>query len=370
MNEKRGMAITYQLIIIICAVAGLIVIFMFVTGIGFGNLSQKEVCHLSVITRATAPESAQSYFPLKCNTQKICLHDGQGCDYSFAGENAEKIKLERDESKAAEQIAEASAKAMYDCWQMMGEGKLDLFHSLSQKAGFKVTGTDCIICSRIAVDTSTKTGTDFKRMDKIFRFVDLSDYLQTHQPPEREDGATYLQAFTDKSISSYAKVTSDAYQKKLEENKIPGLGCDSSACVTFKDSTYEPEVAVVFMQIKPTSYTKAFDTIAKLGATAAGASFAISPKWTMAGGKILGKAAMKFPVVTAVAAAAGVAYISLNVHEGRVAAAGYCGEVSIPGQGASKIPRDIAKNGCSMVAVLPYDANAINKMCSYYDSQP
>ncbi|MDP3881506.1 MAG: hypothetical protein Q8Q31_01370 [Nanoarchaeota archaeon] len=352
-RHKRGELTTTQIAIIIFAIAGFLIILFFIGKLGFENLTQKELCHLSVLTRATAPESAQTYVPLKCQTQKTCLYGKDSrCKTSFAGEKVENIKLDKDEIKAAAQVEEASAKAMYDCWQMMGEGKLDLFHSLAAKYGVGSEERVCVICSRIAVDT------ELERANQIFENTDLGEYLQTHQPPEREDGQTYLQIFTDKGVSSYAKVPDE---KIFQEGKTD---------VQFSNSANNPEVAVVFMQIKPISYGEAFSNLASLGAAGATSGFVIAPKTSLTVGGWIAKGILRFPLVAAIAGAGGASYVALNVHAGRVAAAGYCGEVTIPGQGNAKINKDSAKNGCSMVQILPYEARTINDLCDYIESSP
>jgi hypothetical protein len=352
--NKKGELTTTQIAVITIAIVTFLIVLFFISGLGFENLSQKEMCQLSVLTRATSPESAQTYVPLKCQTQKTCLYDKSSkCKVSFAGEKVENINLDRDDNKAARQVEEASAKAMYDCWQMMGEGKLDLFHSLAAKYGVGSEDSACVICSRIAVDAEAS------RTNSIFEKMDLGEYLQTHQSPEREDGQTYLQVFTDKSVSSYAKVSDEKIFTEVKNTDV-----------SFSNSANNPEVAVVFMQIKPEGYGEAFSNLATLGATGTAAGFVMAPKATLTVGGWVAKGILRFPLVAAFAAVAGTSYVALNVHAGRVAAAGYCGEVTIPGQGNSKIDSKIAKNGCSMVQILPYDAKSINKICKHIESSP
>lgn len=354
-NKKAELTST-QIALLIFAILGFVIVAIFVSQLGFDQISEQQVCHMSVLTRATVPSSAQTYVPLKCKTQKICLSDGGNCDSSFAGEKiATPIRLNKDDSSAANQVADVNANAMYECWKMMGEGKLDLFHSLAAMEGFDVTKPVCVICSRIAVDS--------KRADSIFSKVNMGDYLQTHQAPE--SSLTYLQAFTDKQVSSYVKVEQDMLDKNFTDLEKKGAG-------QFSFAGTESETAVIFMQIKPVSYGEVFANLVGLGGTAAGTSFVFAPKTTASGAWMLAKGVVRYPIVAAVAGVAAAGYVSLNVYQGRAAAAGRCGEVTIPGEGNSngKLTGDAAKNGCSMVEVLPYNAAAINKMCNYIESIP
>jgi hypothetical protein len=355
-GSKKAELTSTQIALLIFAIVGFVIVAIFVSQLGFDQLSEQQVCHMSVLTRATVPSSAQAYAPLKCKTQKICLSDGGKCDASFAGEKiAPVISLNKEDSSAANQVADANAKAMYECWKMMGEGKLDLFHSLATMNGFDKAKPVCVICSRIAVDSS--------RADSVLSKVNMGEYLQTHQAPE--SSLTYLQAFTDKQVSSYAKIEQETLDKNFADLEKKGAEQFSFAAT---DKT--PETAVIFMQIKPENYGEVFSNLVGLGGTAAGSAFVFAPITTAKGAWIAAKGIVRHPVVAAVAGAAAAGYVSLNVYQGRAAAVGRCGEVTIPGEGNGKLKGDSAKNGCSMVEVLPYDAKAINKICNYIESIP
>ena len=354
-NKKAELTST-QIALLIFAILGFIIVAIFVSQLGVEQLSEQQVCHMSVLTRATVPSSAQSYVPLKCKTQKICLSDSGGkCAFSFAGEKiATPIALNKDDSSAASQVADANAKAMFECWKMMGEGKLDLFHSLATMEGFEATKSVCVICSRVAIDS--------KRVDLILDKVNMGDFLQTHQAPE--SSLTYLQAFTDKDVSSYTKIDDGTLLSNFEK-----LEKDKAKQFSFAGT--EPESAVIFMQIKPEDYEKVFTKLIGLGGTAVGYSFIFAPMTTAKGVWQMARGVVRYPIITAIAGGVAAGYVSLNVHQGRVAAAGKCGEVTIPGEGNSKINEKISsKTGCSMVEILPYNAKEINKLCDYIESIP
>ena len=368
--EKRGELALTQVIVTVLAIVSFFIILLFIKEISLGEISQSEICRLSVLTRGTAPEAAQSYIPLKCQTQKTCLYDDGGkCKYSFAGEDATNIKLSKENKKAVEEVEKISAEAMYECWQMMGEGKIDLFHSLAAKLGGvpkregKEVDSICVICSRIALDSQ-------QRNEEILSEMDMGEYLQTHQPSNAEDEQTYLQIFTDRSVLSYAKVPDERVFLEGETE------------VEFNSKLNEPEIAVIFMQIKSEEYGEVFSRFVNWGAAGAASGFVIAPKkasGVVASTLIKSIRRVRVPYVSALVAAGGAGYVAMNVHAGRVAAAGYCGEVTIPGSGnvdmnkfygKDKEGKNVAAKGCSMVQLLPYDANAINQLCSYIESSP
>src|SRR3989344_8365552 len=103
--DKRGDSlVSREFIIMLFAIAGFIIVLFFV--LGFTDLIQteQEICKTSVIYRATAPEAANAYIPLKCTTKKVCLTGDDEC-LQFTGEkkNVEKpIKLPSDSQKAAD----------------------------------------------------------------------------------------------------------------------------------------------------------------------------------------------------------------------------------------------------------------------------
>jgi len=346
--DKRGELTTTQIGLLIIAIVGFVIVLLFLLGLDFKGMTNEEVCHLSVISRGTLPEAAETYLPLKCQTEKICIsgEGGNGCKTSFAGEEiAEKITLDKDNAaKAAKQIDATSADAMYRCWKMMGEGKIDLFKSLSKNLAVKVTDKPtCIICSRIAVDMNSA------KNEEIYGATDLGAYLQANGP--EGSAKSYLQIFTDDEVSSYAKIEStENYETK---DILPGN---------------DAETAVVFMQIKPDSYWSVASNWKDIAIGGAAGAFAIAPKWTMRIGKAGIQAARAYPVLAVALAAGSVGYVSWNVHEGRMAAAAYCGERTVPpGTGTDKTS---VVNGCSMVQVIPYDARAMNTLCGIIESTP
>jgi hypothetical protein len=349
LNRKGEMTST-QLILLILTIAGFVIVLLFIMAFKSGSYTEDEICKLSVLTRATSPQALNTYVPLKCTTKKVCLSDGSGkCESALAGENAEVIKLPSGEANAAKKIEEISANAMYDCWNMMGQGKLDLFNG-----GIGIaTGADsqkavsCVICSRIAFNAS----------DNIINNVSIDSYLRKNKVPS--SSLTYLQTFTDAGVSSYAAVDSDV-MTKIRDNKV-------GETFTFGDvndaNQKVGQLAVVFAQIKPGSYTGNLEKLANTGIAVTAASFLMAPTTTTS---IATKAIGTVPglVLTGIGVGGVALYSMSNVYAGKVAAAGYCGQFN------SGNPENKDKVGCSGVQIVPYDVKAINNICQSIEGSP
>ncbi|PIN93000.1 hypothetical protein COU54_04580 [Candidatus Pacearchaeota archaeon CG10_big_fil_rev_8_21_14_0_10_31_24] len=343
---KRAVA-NESLVYIILGLAGFFIIGVLIfnfynSDAGTGN---SDVCHLSVITRATSPEATQNYVPLKCQTQKVCINDGTGkCDYSFAGEKISEVKVDsKDQDEVAREIERVSAEAMYDCWNMMGEGRLDLQESLSKKGGFESAKSMCVICNRIALDL------DKDKESGVLSKVNLESYLKGHQIPGSEK--TYLQAFTDESINSYQHVDLTALKDDLKYNENEAISLVSS----------NHESAVVFMQIKTASVDEVLENLGKAGLTIVGGTLVSVPTLALSGAKYV-----MFSAVGAGATLAGAGTVAgfawYNVEKGQSLAIQHCGDLtSSDGQ---------ARKGCSVVQVVPYDAKELNKICGVIESAP
>src|SRR3989344_1319580 len=207
----KGEVSVFFIVTIILAIMGFIAIMFFVLNFFNGGVSgTDEVCKLSVLTRASAPSSVQGYVPLKCQTKKICLTQSWlGTCSQFAGEkDVQRVVLPSGKEK--EKIEEISANAMYDCWNMMGQGKMDLFGSFKGSVGLDKTKSACVICSRVAIDLD-------KENENIIGGVNINEYMRTHNPPNSDK--TYLQTFTDKSVRGYSNVGKESLFNQLGEGK-------------------------------------------------------------------------------------------------------------------------------------------------------
>ncbi|MFH1803238.1 MAG: hypothetical protein ABH864_07385 [archaeon] len=333
--QKRGELTSAQISTLILTIIGFVIALIFLLVVlDTQNLSEREICRLSVLTRATAPDALERLAPLKCTTQKICLTKGADCQ-QFAGEkNVRKVTV-----ASSETIEKEAANAMYDCWKMMGEGKLDVFGGGVNTGIWSTIGasrlfqkkTVCTICSRLAIAEDVDQG--------IVKNVSISEYMETHQIPNSE--LTYLQAFTDQQIRSYPR----EFRENLTSEKD-----------NYDEKQNTNEIAMIFMQIDTdeTPLEAGTDTGIKSAAFLFTSTSAVSP---------IGLVSLKARGVLSIAggaAAGGIA--AIQTWQSRETSAGYCGEFT---------STENARRGCSVVTPFNYqNAEAINDYCSYIEGQP
>ena len=313
---------------------------------------EDEACELSVLTRGTTPSLAQSYVPLKCRTKKICLTQsffGGEC-LQFAGEeNVEKIRLPNNVDDAARKIEEISANVMYSCWDMMGQGKIDLFGNFAEKFGWTSTKPTCVICSRVAIDKDVN--------EEILKKVDINKYLEKNNVPGQ--GITYLQAFTNRGASSFVRTDNlkpELFDQRLnseQQKKKESVETDLKALNTANSK----ELAFVFMQIKTKKPEDVFSNIVSTGIVVGAAgvgAFMIPFIGHLAGVIILGGDLILAPAFSYVAYE--------NLEQSQIAAAGYCGEF--------QSSKGDTEKGCSILQAVPYDFRYVNNLCDSIQGQP
>ena len=325
--EKKGDGgmTARQIAIILLSLAGFVLVLMLVVQLFFLNeLSDYELCHTSVIARAQTPQAESQYIPLKCKTKKTCITSDENCNQFIAEDKVTKVKIQENDPVSVRKIEETLANGMYDCWSMMGEGKLDLFNGGVRKyTNWESQRVTCLICSRVAINVEDAA---------IMSQIDINEYLKNNPAPGTS--TSYLSAFTDRGTNSYARATIAPKQEDIGG--------------TFTKESLN-EYAIVFTQIKPEDYSTAFGKLAGFGASVAGATF-MTP-----GIKAL--ASTPLGVTIAVAGGAGVTlYAMSNVYDGKVASAGFCGDFTSTD--------DAEQRGCSTVQILPYEVNTINSICT------
>ena len=332
---KKGDVESSTIVGVIVAILGFAVVLIFLLNIlDVNEQSKEEICRLSVLSRATAPESANTYVPLQCSVNKICFTtNNENCKEFIGYEDVQKISLPKDPKKAADIIEAVSADKMLDCWETMGEGQLSLYSGGMQKYfGLESSSITCTVCARLALNVP-----DEKLKNNILNEIDLKEYMRTtqiHNSPR-----TYLNAFSDDGINNYVKTPEKVSESiSIEETE-------------FKKET--DELSIVFTQIAQKNYSTTLNNLAGAGATIAGGAF-ITP--------IIGKPALKLATTGPGVVAIGVSAVGLsayslyNVRQGQSISAGYCGEFSST--------NEQAKQGCSVIQILPYDISSINNICN------
>ncbi len=344
MTTKRGEITSTQLTVLILALVGFIILLVFLyTIFNNQNVSDSELCRVSVLTRATAPDISQASLPLKCRTSKICisLSGKQNECPQFIGEsNVENIRLSGDESQMRNTIEQTLANNMYDCWKMMGTGKLDLYGSAWKSFGLSESDlgkATCVICTRVALGNDVVAA-------KLPEKVNLGEYLKQQKlPPDYR--ISYLDAFTDMQFNSYPSVEQvNSYLSGNDPKKI------SVSQTGLEGISSGNQLAIVFAQNKP----KAWQDVATNWA------------YGIFGTELKAPGGLKTGLVLGLAEAGIAAYSISNAFAGEYAAAVQCrGVVASESVLKESISNDDRfRHGCSLIQTLPYNVRDINTLCA------
>lgn len=131
-----------MLVVIIILVISFAIILLFLWRLNPGEETDKQICRESVLLRS------QEIFKkgnLDCHTNYVCISGGDECK-SFNPSTTIKV-----DGTNKEEITEAIAKEMADCWWMFGEGKVDYSGEIEIN-GIIETIKGCGICSVIKFD--------------------------------------------------------------------------------------------------------------------------------------------------------------------------------------------------------------------------
>ncbi len=346
--NKRGELTSGEITGIVLVIASTIVLLLFlpsILNIFGGGKDSRELCQLSVIARATVPSAGQQFVPLRCSTEKICLNKGENCR-QFAGEEVtEEIRLNDDAEESKSKIEKAIADKMLECWQTMGEGKLDLFGDFSQLPIGVASSEDfapvCVVCSRLAIEREVFEDEDFKK--EVLEKLDVNSYINSERPSP--------------SVSmTYAQLLS-----------APGIGAPSEDVSSISSDEISDQVAVIFSQVKVPE--NAFEEGLKIaggnfmllaGGTTLATSVPLVGGWIS---KVIGVIPPQAKIVLGVVAVAGVGATGvisgIAVSKAHSLVAGYCG----PFKSTNK---DLS-TGCSIVRTIEWNSEnvrAINEFCS------
>lgn len=343
-REKKGELTSSQIITIVIAIAGFIVILIFLALLYDEGTREddRELCRLSILARATTPDIVQANVPLNCNTEKICISESgkrDACEQFVGEEDVFPVKLKGDDEDKKTKIEETLANSMYYCWSMTGQGKLDLFAKASEQFVGSTGESSCIICSRVAFAGDVN--------ETILEQVSVDDYMREKKIPLPGSTQTYWDAFNNfesRSVDSYAGV-----QKSREA--VDRLPEDSSIKLSTQNNNRH--IAVVFAQVK----TEDWQTVLRnLGGVAVGGTFVLPGAAKFGQALFLGPQA----IITIPVAFAGSAGVGFNAYWGELAAVGYCGKYASSVE--DKDPADV--HGCSLVQVVNYNVQDVNTLCT------
>ncbi len=189
--DKKAALTTQQIVILIILITSFLIIMFFIFRLNLQETTDKDVCHNSVVLRANAALPAET-IPLNCKTNYVCITKDNTCEgmpyYSY------KINV-----KNKQEMYEALAEEMADCWWMFGEGKINY---VSNKDFTKKLY--CSICSQFNFDDSIKDIFPSGFIDKDDFYI---NYLAKTKIPRKEiTYAEYLFGTNDvRSILESAK---------------------------------------------------------------------------------------------------------------------------------------------------------------------
>ena len=328
---------TSFLVGMILIILGAVILFGF---FGFFNTSDisREVCHQSVILRATTPSTlgAQSAIPLKCETEKICISEnGEKCEEDF--KNDKDVRVTKVES--SEEIEKVIAREMAEAWNILGEGKVSLFSQyFAKEYSLGTVYPTCVIYSRIAFDQS------LVKKDLLTN-IDMEKYLATHAVPNKE--ISYLDYFNGEVSVSDVSLSSEEVSE-VKGVDLVDVGSIGSVLPVGLES--KKELAIVFMQISSPDHLDVLkNTVntALLGGVLAGNALGFVN--LVKGVKSVGSVnAIAIAVVLGLAQQA-------NVARNQFVTAGYCGDLELGSD---------AREGCSVIRLVDYDAETISSYCS------
>lgn len=199
MKNKRAELSTQQIVLIIILIASFIVILFFLFRLGVGEKSEEQLCHNSVLQKASAFSEA----PLQCYRDYVCITENGDC--------GELIKPEKIKVKTLDEVYETLANEMTGCWWMFGEGKVDYIGSDLTKNNY------CSICSQIYFDDSLETLEEVE--DKKISKDKLYDYLSEKEYSKNKTYAEYLFGTSD-----IQKLKADILQYENNTEDIGSFG--------------------------------------------------------------------------------------------------------------------------------------------------
>ena len=349
-ENKKGSMTAKQLVTIILLIAGFAILFLVFSQINWTGEIDREVCHQSVILRATMPTVGQALVPLKCRTSKICVTSGLiggKCEDEFTNTKG----ITKAKVTEVKQVEKLISQEIVGCWSMMGEGKVSLFSQYWAET-FGVGGVypTCVICSRIAFD---------KELDLDLEEMNVLKYMREHKIPN--GNVSYYEYLTKEggkiSVGDLL-VVKDIVEEETEEGKklIAGEDLKEITPGVLLEGDKE-ELAILFMQISAPSHKDSFLNLgqAALGIGIAGGYFA-GPSAVISGIKAVG---LKGGLIALGVAIIGVGAQQISVAKSRGVTAGYCGDISVGQE---------ARNGCSVVRTVNYNKEDIKRYCSVIDS--
>lgn len=171
-KNKKGLTTKYLITIIILIISFGIIMLFFIKYDFVGGID-KEACHQSVVYKASVPEIKDRDLmdiELKCKVENICIsYNSKGnCDKDFQGEKYITKQIIGEGNERENEVNKIFADALYECWWMMGQGKIQVFTRDSDTKKY------CNICNRIVFDEEIKN--EIGRVNGITKYLTKNNY--------------------------------------------------------------------------------------------------------------------------------------------------------------------------------------------------
>ena len=140
-KNKNGELTTQQIVVLIILITSFAVILFLLFRLNLGKTTDKELCYNSVVMKGNSVLPGDK-ISLNCKTNYLCITKDGSCEKMTKPE-IKKVKTKND-------VYEALADEMADCWWMFGEGKVNYVEK-----GL-LSSLYCSICSQVAFDDSVQ----------------------------------------------------------------------------------------------------------------------------------------------------------------------------------------------------------------------
>ncbi len=177
MKQKKASAMIYYVAFLILLAIGVVITIVFMGKFGLKQ-SEEDICHNSVVLKTTGKGIIGQ---IDCRTEFVCISGGEDCEGIVANEKI----LVNPNSK--EEIMEAIADEMAQCWWMFGEGKLYYWNNKKEDS------TLCSVCNVVKFDKTILdkkydiSFTDFFKNLTILMKNNTQTYYQYLYNPSDED---------------------------------------------------------------------------------------------------------------------------------------------------------------------------------------
>ena len=151
MKTKKAELTTKQIVILIVLIISFGIILFFLFRLNLGDESDKQLCYNSVMNRANKAIPTD-VVPLNCQRNYVCITQDGSCE-NMIEPDKRKVKIE-------DEVYDALANELSDCWWVFGEGKVDYMGTQT------IPNLYCSICSQIMFDDSVKKIFNSNEFDK------------------------------------------------------------------------------------------------------------------------------------------------------------------------------------------------------------